>query len=75
MFISHYDEMKMIAREKYRHLAIFPCKLKILPNCVFHSRDPIVCGVRVEDGSIKLNTPICIPSKNVRIQSIDHKLI
>lgn len=65
MFIAYHEEIKAINREKYKHLAVFPCKLKILPNCVFRSRDPIICGVRVEDGFIRLNTPICVPSKNV----------
>lgn len=75
--------MKTINQEKYRHLAVFPCKLKILPEYVFNKRDPIVCGVRVEDGFIKIGTPICVPSKDDtfidlgRITSIEknHKLL
>jgi translation initiation factor 5B len=70
MFISHREQMKKGDQEKYRHDAVFPCKLKILPRCVFNSRDPIVCGVRVEDGFIKLGTPICVPSKDVCIKII-----
>jgi len=70
MFVSHQQQMKEENKEKHRHLAVFPCKLKILPNCVFNSRDPIVCGVRVEDGFIKLGTPICVPSKDVGISII-----
>ena len=59
--------MKKVNQDKYRHLAVFPCKLKILPHCVFNQRDPIICGVRVEDGFIRLGTPICVPSNNVCI--------
>jgi len=70
MFVLHRQQMKEENKEKHRHLAVFPCKLKILPNCVFNSRDPIVCGVRVEDGFIKLGTPICVPSKDVCISII-----
>jgi translation initiation factor 5B len=67
MFESHREEMRKVNQEKYRHLAVFPCKLKILPQYVFNKRDPIICGVRVEDGFIKLGTPICIVSKDAVI--------
>merc|ERR1719468_249677 len=30
---------------------------------VYMSRDPIVCGVKVEAGVVKTGTPICVPSK------------
>lgn len=42
---------------------MFPCKLKVMPQFVFNSRDPIVCGVMVEAGIVKVGTPICVPSK------------
>lgn len=44
---------------------MFPSKLRILPNCVYNTKDPIVLGVVVEAGVIKPGTPITIPSKNV----------
>ncbi len=46
---------------------MFPCKLRILPNCVFNSRDPIVVGVVVEGGQCKPGMPLTIPSKNVSV--------
>lgn len=48
-----------------RHIAVFPCKMKILPQFIFNSRDPIVMGVVVEAGQVKQGTPMCVPSKNV----------
>ncbi len=42
---------------------MFPCKLRVLPNLVFNSRSPIVCGVVVEAGVVRTGTPICVPSK------------
>ena len=65
MFIAHRERVKKENQEKCRHLAVFPCKLKVLPQYVFNSRDPIICGVIVEDGLLKLGTPICVPSKEV----------
>lgn len=39
--------------------------MKILPQFIFNSRDPIVMGVVVEAGQVKQGTPMCVPSKNV----------
>ena len=52
-------------RERFKSIAVFPCKLRILPNCIFNSRDPIVVGVVVEAGIVKPGTPLTVPSKNV----------
>lgn len=48
-----------------RHVAVFPCKLRILPQFIFNSRDPIVMGVTVEAGVLRQGTPLCVPSKGV----------
>ncbi|CAF3357571.1 unnamed protein product [Rotaria sp. Silwood1] len=75
MFIAHRERIKKENQEKYRHLAVFPCKLRVLPQYIFNSRDPIICGVLIEDGFVKLGTPICVPSKEFielgRIVSIE----
>ncbi|KAL4710321.1 hypothetical protein ACJJTC_011137 [Scirpophaga incertulas] len=62
-FTSYREELKQRKREEFKHIAVFPCKLKILPQFVFNSRDPIVAGVMVEAGIVKEGTPICVPSK------------
>lgn len=49
-----------------RHIAVFPVKLRVLPQFIFNSRDPIVMGVSVEAGLLKQGTPLCVPSKGVR---------
>ncbi|KAF1743374.1 hypothetical protein MXB_4623, partial [Myxobolus squamalis] len=50
--------------DQFRHLAIFPCSLKILPQHVFKTRDPIIIGVTVEEGTARIGTPLCVPSKD-----------
>ncbi|XP_045763921.1 eukaryotic translation initiation factor 5B [Maniola jurtina] len=62
-FTAYRDELKQKKREEFKHIAVFPCKMKILPQFVFNSRDPIVAGVMVESGVVKEGTPICVPSK------------
>ncbi|XP_067646023.1 eukaryotic translation initiation factor 5B [Eurosta solidaginis] len=62
-FMAYRDELKQKKREEFRSIAVFPCKLKILPQFIFNSRDPIVMGVMVESGIVKVGTPLCVPSK------------
>ena len=31
-------------KEEFKNIAVFPCKLRILPQFIFNSRDPIVMG-------------------------------
>ncbi|XP_026313818.1 eukaryotic translation initiation factor 5B [Hyposmocoma kahamanoa] len=62
-FTAYREELKQKKRDEFKHIAVFPCKLKVLPQFVFNSRDPIVAGVMVEAGIVKEGTPICVPSK------------
>ncbi len=50
----------------FRHIAVFPSKLRILPQFIFNSRDPIVMGVIVEAGVLRTGTLLCVPTKGVR---------
>ncbi|EGD81768.1 eukaryotic translation initiation factor 5B [Salpingoeca rosetta] len=63
-FRKHMEEVKQQLRERYRNIAVFPCRLQIVPDCVFNARDPIVVGVRVEEGLLRTGTPLCVPSKD-----------
>ena len=65
MFVKYRSDIKEKNREMHKNAAVFPCKLKILPQFVFNSRDPIVVGVSVEAGVLKEGTPLCVPSKEV----------
>ena len=60
-----YQEYCDQKRREFESVAVFPCKLRVLPNCVFNTRDPIVMGVVVEAGVIKAGTLLTVPSKNV----------
>lgn len=62
-FTAYREDLKKQRREQHRNEAVFPCKLRILPNCIFNARDPIVIGVSVEDGVLVPKTPLAVPSK------------
>uniref|UniRef100_A0A8C6YBM8 Eukaryotic translation initiation factor 5B n=1 Tax=Naja naja TaxID=35670 RepID=A0A8C6YBM8_NAJNA len=63
-FTKYRQDYKKQKQEEFKHIAVFPCKMKILPQFIFNSRDPIVMGVLVDAGQVKQGTPICVPSKN-----------
>ncbi|XP_067994761.1 eukaryotic translation initiation factor 5B isoform X2 [Melanerpes formicivorus] len=63
-FTKYRQDYKKQKQEEFKHIAVFPCKMKILPQFIFNSRDPIVMGVVVEAGQVKQGTPMCVPSKN-----------
>ncbi|XP_072119378.1 eukaryotic translation initiation factor 5B [Mobula birostris] len=63
-FTKYRQDYKKQKQEEFKHIAVFPSKLRIIPQFIFNSRDPIVIGVAVEAGLLKQGTPICVPSKN-----------
>lgn len=62
-FTEYQKELVRKKKDEFKDIAVFPCKLKIMPENIYMSRDPIVCGVTVVSGVIKPGTPICVPSK------------
>lgn len=62
--LDHYKHFVKVSvdQEKKRHIneVVFPVQLKILPDCIFTTRSPLVLGVKVERGTLKLNTPLCV---------------
>ncbi|XP_072899579.1 eukaryotic translation initiation factor 5B [Hemitrygon akajei] len=63
-FTKYRQDYKKQKQEEFKHIAVFPSKLRIIPQFIFNSRDPIVIGVVIEAGLLKQGTPICVPSKN-----------
>uniref|UniRef100_A0AAQ5ZR56 Eukaryotic translation initiation factor 5B n=1 Tax=Amphiprion ocellaris TaxID=80972 RepID=A0AAQ5ZR56_AMPOC len=62
-FTKYREDYKKAKQDEFKHIAVFPAKLRVLPQFIFNSRDPIVMGVTVEAGVIKQGTPLCVPSK------------
>nr|GMC54046.1 eukaryotic translation initiation factor 5B-like [Ipomoea batatas] len=75
-FKAYIDNLKEEKKKEVAEEAVFPCVLKIVPDCVFNKKDPIVLGVDILDGIARIGTPICIPSREFieigRIASIEN---
>ncbi|XP_002889098.2 eukaryotic translation initiation factor 5B isoform X2 [Arabidopsis lyrata subsp. lyrata] len=75
-FKAYIENIKEEKMKESAGEAVFPCVLQILPNCVFNKRDPIILGVKVHDGILKIGTPICVPGREFidigRIASIEN---
>ncbi len=62
--------------------AVFPCLVKIVDKTtIFNSKEPIVIGVNVLAGVLKVGTPLCVPDKENlyigRVESLEvnHKSV
>ncbi|XP_020232103.1 eukaryotic translation initiation factor 5B [Cajanus cajan] len=75
-FKAYIDNIKEEKKREAADEAVFPSVMKILPNCIFNKKDPIVLGVDILEGILKIGTPICIPSREFidigRIASIEN---
>jgi translation initiation factor 5B len=61
-FTTHMKQLEEQRKEESKMLAVFPCILK--PVAVFNKKDPIIIGVDVSDGNLRMHTPICAIKKN-----------
>lgn len=61
-FTKHINEQNEKKKEESKMLAVFPCVLS--PVAVFNKTSPIVIGVDVVEGSLRLNTPISVIKPN-----------
>lgn len=53
-FKAYIDNLKEEKKKEAAEDAVFPCVLKIMPNCVFNKKDPIILGVDVLEGIAKV---------------------
>ncbi|EJU06004.1 hypothetical protein DACRYDRAFT_19346 [Dacryopinax primogenitus] len=57
-FTAYNAEMTEARRRDAAPQAIWPCRLKIIQ--AFAKRDPIIVGVDILDGSLRVGTPLCV---------------
>ena len=61
-FTRHRAEIVERRKEETKLLAVFPCVLNVV--AVFNKKDPIVVGVDVVEGSLRVNTPVSVVKTN-----------
>jgi len=59
-FQEYLDEINNRKKEEARKNTIFPCVIRFLPDHMYRDRDPIIMGVLVQAGVVRMNTPICV---------------
>lgn len=59
-FTAYMTALTEQKRKDMAPQAVFPCVLKIVPGCVFNKRDPIIMGVDVVEGILRIGSPICV---------------
>lgn len=75
-FTEHMDKMKRLRREQVNDDVVFPSISRILPQHVYNKKDPIVVGVDVLDGILRVGTPLVVKKGNTwldigRVASIE----
>ncbi|KAI9481290.1 MAG: hypothetical protein EXX96DRAFT_618227 [Benjaminiella poitrasii] len=48
--------------------AVFPCVLRMIPRAIINKKEPIIIGVDVVEGTLRLGTPICVVKTNPETQ-------
>jgi translation initiation factor 5B len=67
-FLDDLDnqELEEKKRQSKKDL-IYPCKIKIIPKYVFRKDNPIICGVQVLDGALKVGTKLIVKKDSKKI--------
>lgn len=69
-FKKHVDFIQDERKKEEGKKAVFPCVLKQVE--VFNKKDPIIIGVDVVRGVLKIGTPVCVPTKgNLKIGIVE----
>jgi translation initiation factor 5B len=53
-FKAYIQNLKEEKKREAADEAVFPCVLEIIPECIFNKKDPIILGVDVLEGILKV---------------------
>ncbi|EOB11236.1 translation initiation factor IF-2P [Nosema bombycis CQ1] len=53
-------DLRQKEKDEHSNEAIFPVQLSIVPNCIFTKRSPLILGVNIDAGTLKIGTPLCV---------------
>lgn len=60
MFVEHMANHKKSRQEEVKDDVVFPCVLRVLQEHVFNKKDPIVLGVDVAEGILRVGCPLAV---------------
>ncbi|KAI8074061.1 hypothetical protein BC940DRAFT_231683 [Gongronella butleri] len=63
-FVEYRENMLEQKRKDQAPSAVFPCVLKMVPGAIFNKKDPIIIGVDVIEGALRVGTPLCVSRVN-----------
>ncbi|RUS32151.1 hypothetical protein BC938DRAFT_476142 [Jimgerdemannia flammicorona] len=63
-FTAYNKEIVEQKRKDQAPQAVFPCILKMVPQAVFNKKEPIIIGIDVVEGSLRVGTPLCVVKAN-----------
>lgn len=61
-FTRYMEDLTEKRRADAAAVAVFPSIVKILPQHIFNTKDPIIVGMEVVEGILKVGTPLCVPA-------------
>lgn len=62
-FTEYVEVCKNERKAAHTQDAVFPCIIEPIKDALFNNKNPILMGMRVLDGKIKVGTPLCVPDK------------
>ncbi|KAI8342798.1 hypothetical protein BC941DRAFT_344964 [Chlamydoabsidia padenii] len=63
-FMEYSEAMMEQKRKDQAPSAVFPCVLKMVPGAIFNKKDPLIIGVDVLEGALRIGTPVCVVRVN-----------
>eukprot|EP01054_Gregarina_sp_Poly1_P005158 Gregarina_sp_Poly_1__5157@NODE_272_length_10257_cov_229_971246_g237_i0_p1_GENE_NODE_272_length_10257_cov_229_971246_g237_i0NODE_272_length_10257_cov_229_971246_g237_i0_p1_ORF_typecomplete_len992_score197_69GTP_EFTU/PF00009_27/2_4e41IF2/PF11987_8/4e26GTP_EFTU_D4/PF14578_6/4_4e23GTP_EFTU_D2/PF03144_25/2_4e03GTP_EFTU_D2/PF03144_25/2_3e11GTP_EFTU_D2/PF03144_25/0_73Arf/PF00025_21/5_1e06FeoB_N/PF02421_18/0_00044FeoB_N/PF02421_18/75FeoB_N/PF02421_18/1_8e03Ras/PF00071_22/9_8e05Ras/PF00071_22/8_6e03MMR_H len=63
-FTKHISDFREAKKKQAIVDMIYPCVLTIIPEYVFNKKDPLILGVRVDDGEARIGTPLVVFDKD-----------
>lgn len=62
-FTKYVDECVEERKQKFAEVAVFPCIVEIIKGNVFNNKSPILVGMKIKHGVMRIGTPLCVPDK------------
>merc|ERR1711871_32936 len=67
-FTAYMDEFKEAKKVELKDENVFPVNVEIDKQCIFRKNDPMIFGVSVLDGQLRVGTPLCVAEKETVLE-------